>query len=399
MTAAGTNKMSAYMDNAAATRPDPRVVEAMTPYIGEFYANPSGLYGPGQRVKEAVEEARARVADLIGATPKEIIFTAGGSEANNLAVKGLSAAQAKKGRHIVVSAIEHFSVLQAAKRLADDGWGVTYVPVDEDGRVDPAAVEAALREDTVLVSIMHANSEVGTIEPISAISEIVRERSIVFHTDAVATTGTIPVSVDDLGIDALSLSGNQFHGPAGAGALYVRKRTRLRPLIDGGIQEGGRRAGTENVAAIVGLGKAAELAKAEMAERAATMTRLRDRLISGLTGTIERSKLNGHPTDRLPGNVHIRIEYIEGESMLIMLDMAGISAASGSACTSRALKASHVLTAMGVPKEKIHGSLLFSLSHENTATEVDYVIETLPPIVERLRAMSPLAHDAAAHGA
>ncbi len=399
MTTTDIHKVIVYMDNAAATRPDPRVVEAMTPYIGALYANPSGLHGPGQRVKEAVEEARARVADLIGAAPEEIIFTASGSEANNLAVKGLSAAKAKNGRHIVVSAIEHFSVLQAAKRLADDGWEVTYVPVDENGLVDPGAVEAALREETVLVSVMHANGEVGTIEPIPAISKIVRERGIVLHTDAIATAGTIPVSVDELGVDALSLSANQFHGPAGAGALYVRKRTRLRPLIDGGIQEGGRRAGTENVAAIVGLGKAAELAKEEMVERAATTAELRDRLISGLTGIIDRSTRNGHPTHRLPGNVHIRIEFIEGESMLIMLDIAGISAASGSACTSRALKASHVLAAMGVPQEKIHGSLLFSLTHENTEAEVDYVIETLPPIVERLRAMSPLAHDAEAQGA
>ncbi len=387
------------MDNAASTRPDPRVVEAMTPYIGEIYANPSGLHSPGQRVKAAVEEARTQVAELIGAAPEEIIFTASGSEANNLAIKGLSAAKAKKGRHIVVSAIEHFSVLQAAKRLADDGWEVSYVPVDEDGLVDPGAVEAALREDTVLVSIMHANGEVGTIEPIPAIAKIVKERGIAFHTDAVATAGTIPVAVDELGVDALSLSANQFHGPAGAGALYVRKRTRLHPLIDGGIQEGGRRAGTENVAAIVGLGKAAELAKAEMAERSEKMAGLRDRLITGLTGAIDRSTLNGHPTERLPGNVHLRIEYIEGESMLIMLDMGGIAAASGSACTSRALKASHVLTAMGVPQEKIHGSLLFSLSRNNTQEEVDYVIKTLPPIVERLRAMSPLAHDAAAQGA
>ncbi len=391
-------KMTAYMDNAAGTRPDPRVVEAMTPYIGEYYANASGLHGPGQQVKAALDEARTQVAALIGAQPDEIIFTSSGSEANNLAIKGLSAARVKKGRHIVVSAIEHFSVLQAAKRLENDGWEVTYVPVDEYGSIDPAVVAGALRDDTVLVSMMHANGEVGTVEPIAEIAGLVRERDIVFHTDAIAGTGMVPISVDELGVDALSLAANQFHGPVGAAALYIRKRTRVRPLIDGGIQEGGRRAGTENVAALVGFGEAARLAQLEMGARAEHMVRLRDRLASGLTAAISRSNINGHPEHHLPGNVHIRIEYIEGESMLIMLDMAGIAAASGSACTSRALKASHVLTAMGVPQEKIHGSLLFSLSRDNTESEVDHVIETLPPIVERLRAMSPLAHDATTSG-
>lgn len=377
------------MDNAAATPTDPRVVEAMIPYLSENFGNPSGLHRWGEAAKEDIDEARAKVAALIGAQPAEIIFTSSGSESNNLAVKGLSAARVKKGRHIVVSAIEHFSVLQSAKRLEKSGWEVSYVPVDADGMVDPVDVLGALRDDTVLVSIMHANAEVGTIEPISRISGPVRERGIAFHTDAVATAGTIPVNVDELGVDALSLSANQFYGPKGAAALYLRKGVRVLPLIDGGIQEDGRRAGTENVAGIIGLGKAAELAESEMEARNAKIVPLRDRLISGLLEIIDHSRLNGSPTQRLPGNAHIGIEYIEGESILIMLDMVGVAASSGSACTSRALKASHVLAAMGVVPERIHGSLLFSLGKENDEADVDYVIEALPPIVARLRAMSP----------
>lgn len=384
-----------YMDNAAGTKPDPSVVKAMTTYLSEEFANPSGPHTPGLRAKEAAEEARAHVAALVGAEPGEIIFTSSGSEANNLAVKGVSAAAGRKGRHIVVSAVEHFSVLQAAKRLETEGWEVTYVPVDEYGTVDPEAVRAALRDDTVLVSVMHANGEVGTIQPLAEIAAVVKAAGIPFHTDAVATAGTIPVDVALLGVDALSLAANQFYGPAGIGALYLRKRTRIKPLIDGGIQEDGRRAGTENMAGIVGIGEAARLAKEEMAARAKYIENLRDRLISGLTESIDHSKLNGHPTNRLPGNVHVGIEYIEGESMLLMLDMVEIAAASGSACTSRALKASHVLAAMGVPQEKIHGSLLFSLSKNNTDADVDRVIEALPPIVAKLRALSPLAYEAA----
>jgi len=380
-----------YLDNAAATKTDPRVVEAMVPYLSEIYGNPASLHQWGEAAKEDINEARAKVAALIGARPEEIIFTSSGSESNNLAIKGLAAARAKKGKHIVVSAVEHFSVLQAAKRLATAGWDVTMVPVDENGLVDPSVVIAALRDDTVLVSIMHANGEIGTIQPIAAIAEPVRARGIAFHTDAVASAGTIPVNVDELGVDALSLAANQFYGPKGAAALYVRHGVRVTPLIDGGIQEDGRRAGTENVAGIIGMGKAAELSGAEMGTRAAKIAPLRDRLVAGLLGAMEHTRLNGHPTMRLPGNAHIGIEYIEGESMLIMLDMAGVAAASGSACTSRALKASHVLAACGVPPEKIHGSLLFSFGKENDEADVDYVIEVLPPIVARLRAMSPFA--------
>lgn len=383
-----------YLDNAAATKTDPRVVEAMVPYLSENYGNPASLHQWGEAAKEDVNEARAKVAALIGARPEEVIFTSSGSESNNLAIKGLAAARAKKGKHIVISAIEHFSVLQAAKRLETAGWEVTLVPVDENGLVDPADILAALRDDTVLVSIMHANSEVGTIQPIARIAEPVRALGIVFHTDAVASAGTIPVNVDELGVDALSLAANQFYGPKGAAALYVRHGVRVTPLIDGGIQEEGRRAGTENVAGIIGMGKAAELAGAEMGAWAGKIAPLRDRLVAGLLGAMEHTRLNGHPTLRLPGNAHIGIEYIEGESMLIMLDMAGVAAASGSACTSRALKASHVLAAMGVPPEKIHGSLLFSFGKENDEADVDYVIEVLPPIVARLRAMSPFTGEA-----
>lgn len=383
-----------YLDNAAATKTDPRVVEAMVPYLSEIYGNPASLHQWGEAAKEDVNGARAKVAALIGARPEEIIFTSSGSESNNLAIKGLAVARAKKGKHIVISAVEHFSVLQAAKRLAKDGWDVTEVPVDENGLVDPAAVLAALRDDTVLVSIMHANGEIGTIQPIAEIAGPVRARGVIFHTDAVASTGTIPVNVDELGVDALSLSANQFYGPKGAAALYVRHGVRVTPQIDGGIQEDGRRAGTENVAGIIGLGKAAELAVAEMGARAAKIAPLRDRLVAGLLGAMEHTRLNGHPTQRLPGNAHMGIEYIEGESMLIMLDMAGVAAASGSACTSRALKASHVLAACGVPPEKIHGSLLFSFGKENDEADVDHVIEVLPPIVARLRAMSPFTGEA-----
>lgn len=379
-----------YLDNAAATMTDPRVVDAMLPYLSGHFGNPASLHSWGEDVKDGVYRAREQVARLVGADPQEIIFTASGSEANNLALKGISAARAKHGNHIIVSAIEHFSVLQSAKRLEASGWEVSYVPVDGYGLVDPADVATACRKDTILISIMHASGEVGTIQPITEIAAIAGERDIPLHCDSVASTGTIPVDVEKLGVSALSLASNQFYGPKGAAALYLRKGTRIKPLIDGGVQEEGRRAGTENVIGIIGMGAAADLAVAEMAARNEKITLIRDRLISGLLAAIDHAKLNGHPKKRLPGNAHIGIEFIEGESMLIMLDMAGVAAASGSACTSRALKASHVLAAMGVPQEKIHGSLLFSLGKDNTVEDGEYLIETLPPIVEKLRAMSPL---------
>jgi cysteine desulfurase len=381
-----------YFDHAAITPVHPKVVEAMLPYLQEQFGNPLSLHGFGEEPRGAVEEARAKVAGLIGAKTEEVYFTASGSEANNMAVKGIALMNREKGQHLVVSAVEHQSVLNATQTLEKLGFEVTQVPVDQYGLVDPEDVVAAIRDDTALVSVMHANNEIGTIEPVAEIAQAVKEKAkgIAFHTDAVATVGTLPVDVKELGVDLLSLAGTQFYGPQGAGALFVRKGTRLMPLIDGGIQERGRRAGTENVPAIVGLGVAAELAKESLAERAERLVPLRDRLIERLTSEMDRVYLTGHPTRRLPGHVSICVEFIEGESMLLMLNMQGIAASSGSTCTSRALKASHVLTAIGVETALAQGSLVFTLGESNTIEDVDYVAEVLPPIVERLRQMSPL---------
>jgi cysteine desulfurase len=379
-----------YLDNAATTPLLPEVREAMMPYLGDVFGNPSSLHDWGDGAREAIEAARAQVAGLIGANAEEIVFTGSGTESNNLAVKGLALAQAAKGKHVVVSAIEHFSVLHSARTLEKWGFEVSEVLVDKYGVVDPEDVRKSLRKDTVLVSIMHANGEVGTLEPIAEIAKITRERGIPFHTDGVATAGAIPLNVGELGVDALSLAGNQFYGPKGVGALWVRKGVRLMPILDGGIQEGGRRAGTENVPAIVGLGKAAELAKTDMAKRVKQLTPLRDRLLKELPGKIERVVVTGHPQHRLPGHTSFCVEFIEGESMLMLLNSQGIAVSSGSACTSRALKASHVLIAMGISHELAQGSILFTLGIDNTAEDVDYVLETMPPIVDRLRQMSPL---------
>jgi cysteine desulfurase len=379
-----------YFDHAATTRTDPRVVESMMPYLGEEYGNPSSLHDFGVAAKEAVDRARSRVAALIAGSPDEIFFTASGSESNNAAIKGAALAQERKGRHVIVSAIEHFSVLHSVKFLERLGFTASRIGVDNHGVVDPDEVARAIRPGTTLISIMHANAEVGTIEPILEIAKIAREKEILFHTDAVATVGTIPVDVKTLGVDLLSLAGQQFYGPKGAAALYVRKGIRIFPLIDGGIQEGGRRAGTENVPGIVGLGRAADLAVREMSGRMIHDSALRDRLIAGLTGSIDHLYLNGHPTERLPGNVHVSIEFIEGESMLLMLNQKGIAVASGSSCTSRALKSSHVLVAMGVPAKLAQATLQMTLGVDNTEEEVDYVLEVLPPIISRLREMSPL---------
>jgi len=379
-----------YLDNAATTPLLPEVREAMMPYLEGIFGNPSSLHDWGDGAREAIEAARAQVAGLIGANADEIIFTGSGTEANNLAVKGLALAQQAKGKHVVVSAIEHFSVLHSARTLEKWGFEVSEVPVDKYGVVDPEDVRRSLRKDTVLVSIMQANGEVGTIEPISEIATITRERGIPFHTDAVATAGTIPFNVGELGVDVLSLAGNQFYGPKGVGALWVRKGVRLMPILDGGIQEGGRRAGTENVPAIVGLGKAAELATGNMAARIKHLSTLRDRLLTELPGKIDHAVVTGHPRNRLPGNASFCVEFIEGEAMLMLLNSQGVAVSSGSACTSRALKASHVLIAMGIPHELAQGSILFTLGIDNTAEDVDYVLETMPPIVDRLRQMSPL---------
>jgi cysteine desulfurase len=337
-----------------------------------------------------MEEAREQVAALVSGSPDEIVFTSTGSEANNLAVKGLAQGQIEKGKHIVVSAIEHFSVLNAVRTLEKAGFELTVLPVDKYGLVDPDEVARNIRKDTILVSIMHANGEVGTIQPIAEIGKRVKEAGVLFHTDAVASTGNIPVNVKELGVDALSLAANQFYGPKGAAALWVRKRTRLIPLIDGGVQEGGRRPGTENVPAIVGMGKAAELAIRDIPSRMEKFSHLRDRLINGLLSAIDHTILTGHPTQRLPHVASFCVEFIEGEAMLLLLNTQGVAAASGSACTSRALKASHVLIAMGMSHEIAQGSLLFSLGLDNNEQDIDYVVEKMPPIVDRLRQMSPL---------
>jgi len=379
-----------YLDNAATTPLLPQVREAMLPYLGDLFGNPSSLHDLGDVALQAVDKAREQVARLIGASPEEIIFTGSGTESNNLAVKGLALAQQAKGKHVVVSAIEHFSVLHSARTLEKWGFEVTEVPVDKSGAVNPEDIRRSIRDDTVLVSVMHANGEVGTIEPIADIARITGERKIPFHTDAVATVGTMPVNVKKLGVDALSLAGNQFYGPKGTGALWVRKGVRLTPLLDGGIQEGGRRGGTENVPAIVGLGKAAELAGDEMTARAKNLTPLRDRLLKGLPEKIDRVVVTGHPQNRLPGHVSFCVEFIEGESMLMLLNSKGIAVSSGSACTSKALKASHVLIAMGVSHELAQGSILFTFGIGNTSSDVDYVLEVMPLIVDRLRQMSPL---------
>lgn len=379
-----------YLDNAATTPLLPEVREAMMPFLGEVFGNPSSLHDWGDVARQAVDTAREQVAQLIGASAEEIIFTGSGTESNNFAVKGLALAQQSKGKHVVVSAVEHFSVLHSARTLEKWGFGVTEVPVDKNGMVNPDDVRESIRKDTVLISVMHANGEVGTIEPIKEIARIAKENKVVFHTDAIATAGTIPVDVKELGVDAMSLAGNQFYGPKGVGALWVRRGVRIMPFLDGGVQEGGRRAGTENVPAIVGLGKAAELAKANMAARMKQLIPLRDRLLKELPAKIEHVTVTGHPQNRLPGHASYCVEFIEGESMLMFLNMEGVAVSSGSACTSRALKASHVLIAMGISHELAQGSLLCTFGLDSTNEDVDYMLNVLPPIVDRLRQMSPL---------
>ena len=382
-----------YLDHAATTPTHPKVVEEMMPYFTVKFGNPSNLHDIGREAKNAVEEARTKTAALINAKPEEIFFTASGAESNNFALKGLAQANSQKGKHIIVSQIEHFSVLHPVKTLEKAGFTVTALPTDKFGIVDPADVAKAITKETVLVSIMHANNEIGSIEPIEEISKITKEKGVLFHTDAVATVGWIPVNVSSLGVDALSLSGHQFYGPKGVGALYVRKGVRIKPQIEGGIQEDGRRSGTENVPGIVGLGKAAELAMADLSNRVTTLTALRDRLQKGLVEKIDHVVINGHPTKRLPQNLNMSMWYVEGESMLLFLNMQGISVSSGSACTSRSLKSSHVLTCIGTDAAVANGTLLMSLGMGNSTEDIDYVIQALPPIVHRLREMSPLYED------
>jgi cysteine desulfurase len=379
-----------YLDHIAATPLRPEAFEAMRPFLTDAFGNPQSLHAAGREALAAVDAARAEVAGLIGAEAPEVYFTASGSEANNFAVKGLAAGQQARGRHIVVSAVEHNSVLNSVKALERSGFSATLVPVDREGRVDPREVERALTKETVLVSVMMANSEVGTIQPVAEIAALCRERKVACHTDAVAAAGSIPFDVKALGVDALSLAGDQFYGPKGAAALYVRRGVRILPLIDGGVQEGGRRGGTENVAAIVGLGQAAALARTEMAARAAVLAPLRDRLLDELPRRIPHVLVTGPRSGRLPHHASFCVEFVEGEGMLLFLDMKGIAASSGSACTSKALKASHVLLAMGFDHATAQGSLVFSLIDGTTGADIDTLLDVFPPIVERLRAMSPL---------
>jgi cysteine desulfurase len=379
-----------YLDHAASTPLHPKVLEAMLPYLQEEFGNPSSLHSFGQKAKAAIEEARSRVARLINARTDEIIFTSSGTESDNFALKGIALRYQEKGKHIISSPVEHYAVLHSLKTLEKWGFKVTLIPVDKYGLVDPEAISGAVTDETILISIMHANNEVGTIEPVARIGKIAREHGVIFHCDAVASAGNIPVDVAEMGVNALSLSAYQFYGPKGVGALFLKKGTRITPLLSGGTQEEGRRPGIENVAGIVGMGVAAELASNEMEKRTRHLISLRDKMISELPKRIDHLYLNGHPTERLPNNVNVSIEYIEGESMLLFLDQKGIAAASGSACTSRALKASHVLTAIGVDAAIAQGSLLFSFGIDNTEEDIDYLLETLPPIVDRLRQMSPL---------
>jgi cysteine desulfurase len=382
-----------YLDHAATTPVHPKVLEAMMPYFSQAFGNPSNLHDLGREAKDAVEAARAKTAALIGAKPEEIYFTASGAESNNFALKGLANANSQKGRHLVVSQIEHFSILHPVKSLEKAGFSVTYLPTDKAGLINPEDVAKAITKETVLVSIMHANNEIGTIQPIEEISKITKEKGVLLHSDAVATTGWIPVNVQALGVDSLSLAGHQFYGPKGVAALYVRKGVRIKPQIEGGIQEEGRRAGTENVPGIVGLGRAAELAASEVQNRMTYLAPLRDRLQKGLLDKLDHVVINGHPTRRLPHNLNVSMWYVEGESMLLFLNMEGISVSSGSACTSRSLKSSHVLTCIGADAAAANGTLLMTLGMGNTAEDIDYVLEKLPPIVRRLREMSPLYED------
>ncbi|MBQ4129211.1 MAG: cysteine desulfurase NifS [Ruminococcus sp.] len=380
-----------YADNAATTALDKRVLDDMMPYLTEIYGNPSSLYQTGAIAKEAVENAREKIAKLIGASsPLEIYFTSGGSEADNWAIKGICSALKAKGKnHIITSKFEHHAVLHTCQALEKDGFEVTYLDVYENGIVKVEDVKNAIKDTTALVTIMYANNEIGTIQPIEEIGRVCRENKVIFHTDAVQAVGNVEINVAEQNIDMLSLTGHKFHGPKGCGALYVRRGVRPDRLIDGGGQERTRRAGTENVAGIVGLASALELAISTMDERNARLTKMRDRLIDGLL-KIERSRINGDRVKRLPGNVNMCFEGIEGESLLLKLDMAGISASSGSACTSGDLDPSHVLLSIGLPHEIAHGSMRLSFSDDNTEEDIDYILEQVPPIVDYLRMMSPL---------
>ena len=384
------NKNFIYLDNASSTKTDGRVIEEMLPYIKEIYGNPSSVHQAGADAREGIENARNLVADLIGSEPEEVYFTSCGSESNNFALNGIMEANQEKGKHIITSSIEHLSVLNPLKELKKKGFENTIIPVDKEGFVSPEEIKKAIRPDTILISVMHANNEIGTIQKIKEIADIAHNSKIIMHSDGVATAGIIPSRVNELGVDSFSFSSQQMYGPKGAAALYIRKGVRIRPLILGGVQERGRRAGTENIPGIVGFGKACEIAKLEMEKNYPVLINLRNRLIEGIKNNVTEITLNGSMESRLPGNVHISFEYIEGESIVLFLNMQGITVATGSSCASQALKVSHVCTSIGLGQATAQGSILFSIGKYNTKEEIDKVIEVLPPIIDKLRKMSPL---------
>lgn len=386
-----------YFDHAATNPLHPAVLEAMMPYFREEFGNALSVYDLGMRARTAIETARGHVGSLINAKPATIVFTSSGVEANNFALRGAALARRQQGNHLIVSKVEHHSILNSGRFLEKSGFVVTYLPVDQYGLVDPETLKKAITDQTTVISITHASREIGTIEPIRELAAIAKERGITFHTDAVATTGNIPVDVQELGVDMLSMTAHQFYGPKGVGALYIREGTRIVPLIYGGIQEGGRRAGTENVAGIVGMGEAARLAQEELPARMAHVQKLRDKLIAGISA-MPNVYLTGHPQNRVPNHASFVVEFIEGEAMLLMLAMKGMYTASGSACSSKALKSSPVLLSLGVPTALAQGSIVFTLGQGNTEEDIDYALTEMPQIVEKLRAMSPFAQKGWDHG-
>jgi len=379
-----------YLDHSATTPVKPEVWEEMAPYFSRKFGNASSVYSIGRESRAAVEAARARVARALGADDKEIYFTSGGTESDNWALKGVAYTNRKKGSHIITTSIEHHAILNICDYLAKEGIEITYLPVDKRGLVDPRQVEEAIRPETILISVMFANNEIGTIQPVKAIGEIARSKGIYFHTDAVQAVGNVRIDVEDMNIDMLSLSAHKFYGPKGTGVLYIRKGVEISSLMQGGSHEMGRRAGTENVPGIVGLGKAIELADSQLEEHNGRLLKMRERLIDGILEQVPFVRFNGDREKRLPGNANITFQYVEGESILLMLDMKGIAVSTGSACASGSLDPSHVLLALGMSHEEAHGSIRMTLGDDNTDEDIDYVLETLPPVIERLRKMSPL---------
>ena len=381
------------MDHNATTPVHPEVLDAILPYYKELYGNASSVHAFGRAARVAMENAREKIAEFVGAQPREVIFTSGGTEADNFAIEGAAFENSKKGNHIITCAVEHHAVLNTCKHLETHGFQVSYLGVDRYGMVDPDGVREAIREDTILITIMHANNEIGTVEPLQEIGRIAKEKGIIFHSDAVQTVGKIPVNVDELGIDLMSMSAHKIYGPKGVGALYMRRGTRVEPLVRGGHHERNRRGGTENVPGIVGFGKAIEIAAADMEGEGKRLWKLTEKLKTGLQDQLEYVYANSHPTQRLPGTMNLSFDFLEGESIVLSLDMKGVAVSTGSACTSGSLEPSHVLMALGLPPATAQGAIRFSLGRDNTEADVDYVLEELPPIIRRLRAMSPLYAD------